>query len=225
MLQKNTRQFLELYVKEVIGKYNPNIVIKKKSESKLFKILAPILIFINPKFFKSYVTFLGRTIWVPDHFLEEETEYYKIIHRLSVIAHEGVHVYDSSWLFYLLYSFPQCLVIPFILLAIFLSPWWLFGLLAILPLPAPGRYYLELKAYRSKRIWNKNFFLFAEDEDFIERGGYLLSSYQAYYGTWPFKKWIEKDMKAPLDMSIEPYKDMMDFITKYKDQISNNNNS
>jgi len=221
MTKKNAREWVQLYVEDVIHKYDPNFCVKRKDTSILFKILRPVLKLINPRFFDRYITTFGGTMWVPDYFLDDSDDDYEILGRLATVAHEGVHVYDEKrlpFLYYIMYLFPQCLAIPSLILAFFCSWWWLFGLLFLLPLPAPGRYYIELRAYRSGHIWNKYFYNTSENEEFYYNNwvGYQLSSPQTYYATWPVKACVVKDMGKEFDMTQEPYKDIIEFLKKHQ---------
>ena len=225
------REWVQLYVNEVIHKYDPKFQVKYKKNSKLFKVLSPILKLICPRFFKTYVTTFGGVMWVPDYFLDDQfaTSSYlpTVLGRLSTVAHEGVHVYDENrlkLLYHLMYFFPQILIVPFILLAIFHSLFWLFGLLALLPLPAPGRYYLELRGYRVRHIWNEYVYGKFTSPEVKERErfytsnwvGYQMSNINTYYGTWPIKSCVVKDMQKPVDVNEKQYKDIIDFLKRHE---------
>jgi len=215
MSKNNTRELADLYVKEVIRKYNPKFEIKQKSESKLFKILRPILLLINPNFFKAYVTTLFGTMWVTESFFEDNTR----MGVLQVVAHEGVHEHDRKKkfppvVFELLYMFPHWLVLPFLVLAFIHSWWWLLPTVwSIAPGFAPGRFYLEMRGYSVERLWSKhvrvgNF----NPNPFIV---YQLSNVRTYWAAWPFKKHINKKLSSDVDESDPAFKDILDFLKRH----------
>jgi hypothetical protein len=213
MSDEKSKELIDLYVKKVIHKYNPKFKIKNKSESKLFKILKPILKLINPKFFDDYITTMFGTMWVTNTFYEKRP-----IEALAIVAHEGVHEYDRKrfplFVFELLYMSPQWFSLIFLILAIFHSWWWLIATIIFLgPLPSPGRFYLEMRGYATEKLWSKYFY--TNDWDPNEFIVFQLSNIRTYWGTWPFKKNIRKKLKKPVDENEKVYKDMLDFVRKY----------
>lgn len=215
MSSRNTREWCELYVKEVIHQYNPKFRIEYKRKSLLFKLLKPIIKIINPTFFDNFTTTLFGVMWVPDRFFDRG-----IRHALKTTAHEGRHEYDRKrlpWLvFELMYSFPQNLFVPCLALACLISWWWLIpAVLFLAPLPAPFRYDLEMKGYAMENIWNTHVFQsnpWASDDHVVS----ALSSLRTYYATWPFKSWIYKDLEKPLDLENDKgFKDVLAFLKRH----------
>ncbi len=122
----------------------PGFKIKSKKNSKLMKILSMAL-FFNKDFLSSYVTTLYPHIYVPKFPWKRNNP----VSRIATLAHEYVHLKDRrrlGWWFNILYLSPQI----FALLAIgaFWNLSWLWALLFLLPLPSPGRAWLELRAYQ-----------------------------------------------------------------------------
>lgn len=117
-----------------------------KDESCLMRVLGALVWLFNKKFMTSFTTTLGSTVYLPSR----EWAARRSKKRLAMtIAHEAVHALDakalSMPLFSFLYLFPQCLAVLALLAP--LSWWWLLALLALAPLPAPGRAWLEARAY------------------------------------------------------------------------------
>ena len=104
------------------------------------------ILFFNPDFMESYITVLFEKVYVPENWTS-----YLEISNFSVLAHEGVHMYDSKKnpLMNFLYLTPQ-VVLPILALGLaFVSPWFLLvALLGALPLPSPFRFYYELRGFR-----------------------------------------------------------------------------
>jgi hypothetical protein len=214
MSKYNARELANLYVEEVIHKYNPKFEIKQKSESKLFKAIKPILLLINPKFFKSYISTVFGTMWVTESFWTDSTP----MNVLQVVAHEGVHEYDRKklppFVFELLYMFPHWLVVPFLVLAFMHSWWWLIpAVLSLSPGFAPGRFYLEMRGYSVERLWNKHIWLDRYDPN--PHIIYQMSSIRTYWATWPFRRHISKKLSSEVDESDPAFKDVLDFLSRH----------
>lgn len=216
MTNKKTREWCDLYVKEVINHYNPDFKIRPKSESKLFKFLSPIIKLVNPNFFTTFTTTFMGTMWVTDSFFDKHFK-----EALEVTAHEGRHEYDRKKMFpgafELMYFFPQNLSLIFIALALLHSCWWLLPAALFLgPLPAPFRYKLEMNGYATSRIWNK--YVYGIDEGFSDSNVVrTLSSLRTYYCTWPFKSLIYKDLDKPLPLRGDPgFVDIVEFLERHK---------
>jgi len=215
MSQRNAREWSDLYVKEVIHKYNPKFKIRPKRESWTFKILRPVIKFICPTFFTGFITTMFGVMWVPDGFFNNN---YK--RALQTTAHEGRHEYDRKrlpfGLFELMYTFPQNLFVLFAALAWLTSCWWLLipALVSLGPWPAPWRYDLEMKGYAMNRIWNK--YVYKIPEEIGEANVvHTLSALQTYYSTWPWKHKIYRDLDKPLDLTDPGFADTMDFLKKH----------
>jgi len=131
-------------LKRHIAKNIPGFEIKAKNKSKFIKFLS-FLLFFNKGFMTNYITTLYPRIFVPDDTWEKRNP----LSAVMVYAHEYVHLKDRhlmGWGFNYLYLTPQ-LYSLFALLAIFASNWWLLSLLFLLPIPSPGRMWLELRGY------------------------------------------------------------------------------
>lgn len=117
------------------------------------------------------------------------------------VMHEGTHATDASRLtrvgFALIYFFPQVFAIPVALGAIW-GPWWLVlvGLGLLLPLPAPGRLWLELRAYGNDCA--VQWWWLQDNEQQIKRGNDVADylSNGSYYWALPFRAWILKKVFA-----------------------------
>lgn len=127
-----------------------NFEIKCKDDSWLMWFMGLFVKIFNPKW-EEYATTFMNTIYLPRLLYDNPHEY-----QIPLIAHEGVHLRDRKRLtppFYtFLYLFPQILapLCLLSLLAIWSSNWWLLCLLfmgLLSPIPAPGRVYLEKRAY------------------------------------------------------------------------------
>lgn len=220
MEPKNSIEWADLFVKEVVHQFDPSFKIKKKSQSWFFRFFKPVIKLINPTFFESFIFTAFGTMWVMDDFYNRKHLYGNVTeYVLRSCAHEGRHAYDAKRLFFgifeFLYTFPQNLFLPFLLMA-FMCSWWFMipAILFLVPLPAPGRYYLEMKAYVMSKIWNK--YVYKIDEDASdEHVVKSLSGYQTYYGTWPFKSWIYKDLNKQVDLN-DPYNaEVVKWLEKY----------
>lgn len=193
----NTVSLMENYLQEIknAGFIKNPVQILARDQSKLLKIVTPIVKIFNPKF-DSYITTINHNIYVPLNFYNPQADAGRI---LSVVSHECRHIMDledlSMPLYVLLYGFPQILF-PVALLAILIvtlfSSWtFLFALIFLLPLPAYGRYIFELRAYRTRQLLERNFGsavgVKQAEDDCVEQ-----LSKQWYYFTWPFPSMIRK---------------------------------
>ena len=115
-----------------------------KRESALMRVLSFVL-FFNKVFMTRYITtiypkvYVPKLPWAPD----------KPLGRLSILAHEYVHLKDRQrlgLLFNILYLSPQ--IFALLSLGAIWNMWWLLTLLFLLPLPSPGRAWLEMRGYR-----------------------------------------------------------------------------
>ena len=202
---------LELYKKEVLDTFAPKFEIKWKQDFWLMHVIKHIL-FFNPGFMTNYITVIIDKVYVPD-----DWNSYLESSQLSVIAHEGVHMYDTSKnpLMGVLYLMPA-LLFPIIAIGLaFVSPWFLLlALLGALPWPSPFRFYYELRGYRMNLLllrlsgeakgspyWNANV------EDIVAQ-----LSGPGYYFTWPFKSHIRKYLEAEGWESEEIYQKTVRFI-------------
>lgn len=187
------------HIVEHIGKDIPGFEVAYKDEDKLQKLIAK-LSFWND--YENYITTMYPKVYFPNR------EYVEKYVPVPTLEHEWVHLKDQktffgllpklpAWLnmvlFSLVYIFPQVLAL-FALLAVF-SPWWLLCLLFLAPIPAPGRAWAEIRAYRRSLEHG------ADDDRIAD---YFVSS--GYYFMWPFRKHV----LTWLDAKPSPYMVEMD---------------
>ena len=164
------------------------VTISYKNQSKLMRLLGWLL-FFNPKFMSEYTTTLHKTVYFPSLvFVQEHPDI-----AWRVLVHEMVHVEDSIALFApvfgLLYLFPQCLA-GLSLLALlgfwFPTMWWFAAfLLCLLPFPAPGRKWAEMRGYGMSiavLVWAG----YIPDLESIA----TQFTGPAYFWMWPFKSQV-----------------------------------
>jgi hypothetical protein len=219
---------VESFIKQVSKNYG-NVKIVPKSSSKLMRLIGWLFskTKISPEFMTKYITTIGDTIYWPDQGLvNPDSE-----SMLRVVVHETVHVADSkrftSLLFSFLYLFPQSLAALALLslLAVWKIQflWCLLFLLFLAPIPAPFRYWFELRAYRTS-------LMFAKLED-KQSGDELIPIYewiegqlctQFYYWTWPFPKLVRKNLMEKQVNKDQIYKDINCwlFVRKLKKTIA-----
>lgn len=125
------------------------VAIKKRSESKLLKLLEWWIKPMNPGFKRFGIT-LGNTIYLPDSKWEPNGELRGDSSTFEMVAHELQHVFDRTTIAWA-YLLPHSLALPLAIIAGFLpSPWlWLcLGLACVLLTPLPN--YLGLAYMRAK---------------------------------------------------------------------------
>lgn len=204
---------------DTVGSKYGKIKIFPKSSSKLMQAIGWLfrVTKISPEFMERYITTIGETVYYPDKMLEAgDTETI-----LRVLVHETVHIADSNKLsgpfFKFLYLFPQSLA-PLALLSLlafwklsFL--WCLLFLLCLAPIPAPFRYWFELRAYRTQILISRK-----EDKLTDEQ---LIPIYEwienqlctnLYYWTWPFPTIVRKHLKDEDWMRTGIYNDITKWI-------------
>ena len=181
--------FVQEFVNEIGKKYNKKINIRSKSEPDwMLKIVGFVAKIFNKRFDTGYITTIGNTIWVPEHFFDKSPKA-----ALEIIIHEVIHMYDAKRLtmplFGLIYLSPQILA-SLALLSVFGGGWlWcLLFLLCLAPIPSPGRMWLEMRGYRSnmmysKYVYNMNNEALNNDADFM--ASQFVEAF--YYWMWPFK--------------------------------------
>lgn len=165
-------------------------VISKK-ESRLMKLLSVIL-FFNKRFMTGYITTLYPRVYVPSLPWIPE----KPIGRISILAHEYVHMSDRKrlgWLFNVLYLSPQIFA-SLSLLAVF-NLWWLLALLFLLPIPSPGRAWLEFRGYRMSMA--VNWWLTHQEVNTVWVEQQFTGS--GYYWMFPFKKFLEPRISSAIE--------------------------
>lgn len=207
--------FTKSFFEQVTKKHHPKTQIVRKSDSWLMKIIAFILKPFNPNFMKTYTTTIGTTIYIPDHFLEDDD-----LQSLSVLAHETQHIIDyvkNPVVFTLGYLFPQFLVcLSFLGLFGFATPWMFLWFLAIgflAPIPAPWRYKSELAGYRVSLLMGKEVFRYSKSEmkQIRERIKKQMTTGNYYYA-WPFPERIERDLDDDSFQEEPRYQEIMKFI-------------
>jgi hypothetical protein len=127
----------------------PSFENKTKDQSFLLsKVAGPVVKIFNKNFLDDYITTLGTTVYWPNQEAMDADWAWK------VLAHEYVHICDykrSPVSFVLKYGFPQIFApLAIIAIAAFWSLWFLLGLvflLCLIPWPAPGRTWAEMRGY------------------------------------------------------------------------------
>lgn len=203
------------FFEEVTKKHAPEAKIVRKADSWLMKTIGFFLKPFNPEFMSTYITTLGRTIYVPDGFYDDDE-----MQTLSVLAHETQHIIDyqnSPVLFSLSYLFPQCLaLLSLFALFGFLNPWmWLclIALCFLAPIPAPWRYRAELNGYRVSILLSRVLFHHTESErtqvhDWIKSQ----MTTGSYYFAWPFSSKIDQDLKNESFIMEPRYQEIIEFL-------------
>jgi len=167
--------------------------------------------FWNPRF-SEYITTIGNTVYVPDSWPESLE-----LDNLTFTAHEAVHAKDANKnpLFPLLYLFPQ---IFWPLLAIglaFISPWFLFvALLGALPMPAPFRFFSELRAYRMNLLIIEKILGFQKTSiEYQESKMFFVTQMvgQWYFWAMPLKGYVIKKFDETGWETEDIYKDTIEF--------------
>jgi hypothetical protein len=191
-----------------------DFTIKYKNESLFMKVLGLIL-FFNPEFMNLYSTTIGTTIYFPSKEYVKNNPYL----CTAIIAHEKTHMMDESVNFFykLLYLLPQ--VLASLSLFSFISWYFLFFLLFLLPIPSPGRKYYEYRGYVIQLyVFNELFKANKLSRSYVDKEvGFIKKQFSgpAYYFMWPFNldslsdvyKQIQNGEKPILDIK---YFDMAD---------------
>ena len=178
---------------EHVKKQIPKFEIRSKKESRLMKLLSVVL-FFNPRFMTNYYTTMYPRIYVPSLPWNPN----KVSSRISTLAHEYVHLSDRKRMglaFSALYLSPQ--IFTLLAFGAFWNLWFLLALLFLLPLPSPGRAWLEFRGYRMTAA--VHYWLHGQRVNtmWIERQ--FTSS--SYYWMFPFKKFLSKRiLKAVKDI-------------------------
>ena len=180
-----------------LGRQKFGMSVKFKDESLFMKTLG-ILLFFNKDFMKNYITTIGSTVYFPSkQWLSDNKQA-----ATRVMCHEMVHISDSAEVrevvFSYSYLFPQVLAL-LALCAIFGSPFWLLSLLFLLPIPAPGRTYWELRGYAlTDAVEYKTTGKFS-DIDWLT-GQFTTSK---YYFMWPFNNDIRERVLLNRDLILK----------------------
>lgn len=162
----------------------PGFELRSKKQSRLMKFLSVVL-FFNRDFLTRYVTTLYPHIYVPSFPWHPNSP----TRRIATLAHEYVHLHDRrrlGWLFDILYLSPQ--IFALLALGAFWNLTWLWALLFLLPLPSPGRAWLEFRAYQvtAAVYWWLN------REKINTMWLTLQFTGSSYYWMFPIKGYIEK---------------------------------
>ena len=203
----------------VTMKHAPDAKIVKKSESWLMKTIGWFLKPFNPDFMSAYITTLGKAIYVPEQFFQDDE-----VQCLNVLAHETQHIIDyqenPAW-FSLSYLFPQCLaVLSLFALFGFLNPWmflFLFALGFLAPLPAPFRYQFELRGYRVSILLGRVIYRYSPSEmnqirDWIKKE----MTTGSYYFAWPFPSKIDRDLHDESFIMEPRYQEILEFLRTHQ---------
>lgn len=154
-LPSNVSNFIEYCKKE----FNLEIKIKNKDYPEgIYGIVSRFIKLFNKEVDKRYVTVLFGDVWIPGSWFDESGRLAKNeMQVIELLIHEMVHEEDrrrlGNLLFTFAYLFPQ--IIGFLGFLSILSPifpkaiWFLAFLVFFLPLPAPGRAWLEIRGYRT----------------------------------------------------------------------------
>jgi hypothetical protein len=209
---------VQAYLTEVGEKYSKSIRIRSKSESRLLRLIAPLVMLFNKRFMSGYVTTIGSTIWVPSEWNTRSE-----LSRLEVVSHEVIHVFQKKvqhrfGLHEVLYLFPQVLAV-FALLSFLAIPFsilwlWCLGFLLFLgPLPAPWRMAKEVEAYRTRLLFG--FYVYGipgrVHDRFVDDITRTLSG-SDYYFCWPFRGDLEKRLTGPGQTDRKIYHDLLRFL-------------
>jgi hypothetical protein len=153
-LPNNVLNFIE-YCRE---RHGLNVRIKNKAHADgLYRVISRFIKMFNSKIDDNYVTVLFGDVWVPGVWFDESGRLEKNeLHVIEILIHEMVHEEDrkrmGNLFFSIIYLFPQVLapLSLFSLLYPFFSwiAWFLLFAVFLLPLPAPGRAWLETRGYR-----------------------------------------------------------------------------
>jgi hypothetical protein len=154
-LPNNVSRFIE-YCRDQIGL---EIKIKNKNHPDgIYKILSKFIKLFNSEVDKRYVTVLFGDVWVPGNWFDESGRLIRNeMQVIELLIHEMIHEEDRKRLgnvfFSLIYLFPQFLGILGFLSILYpihqIFSWFLLFFLFLLPLPAPGRAWLEIRGYRA----------------------------------------------------------------------------
>jgi hypothetical protein len=218
---KNGNLFIEKYIASKME--DKKIEITTKESSNLMKLIGWFLstIQINKTFMTNYITTIGTTIYFPEKLIEEIAPK----RFMEVVIHECVHAVDehNNKLLYKPSYLPELFLgLPLLIISIilFILKSWIaasvlliLALLCILPVPKPGRYHWEIRAY-STSLGIAH--IFNEDKAYINQikrwiCGQLTGS--SYYFTWPFKDKILKDLEIN-PREVQLYDETVQFFMK-----------
>jgi hypothetical protein len=150
-----------------------------------------------------YMTTIHEKVYFPKDDYENDYNVW------TVSPHEMTHLNDSRRFTYLLYDaiylFPQCLALLSLLafgaFANLNFLWFLLCILFLLPIPAPGRKYIEKRGFTMSMAvsqWSrqaKEVPLMTEPPEYIIRN----LTGPNYYYCWPFRKQMVAELKKQLE--------------------------
>ena len=170
---------------------NMGVSIKYKDNSWFMKVLIKIL-FFNKKFMTRFTTTIGKTVYFPSSQWEDRDP----LRSAEVLCHELVHVEDQMRLgtlrYVVAYLAPQLLAL-LTLLSVWFGPAHLAWLLCLLPIPSPGRAWLEARAYAVSIITKS--WLYDEE---LKPKQWMIDSFTGpnYYWMWPFHSHVHRQLEA-----------------------------
>lgn len=180
----------------------PKFEIIEKEKSWLMKALS-ILLFFCKNFMTQYITTIYPKIYFPKDqtVINTKNTPWEIFFYLDILCHEFQHLKDRKkyWIFFnLIYLFPQILVVG-VLLAMFLSPWFLLFLLCLAPIPAIGRAWIEFRGYS---VSLGVFYWLSGDVVDID---FILNKFTGpdYYWMWPFRNQLKKRFETVINQLKE----------------------
>lgn len=207
-LSDRTKNYITFINKEL----KINMKIKSKEDNWLMKAIGWFFTKtkINPGFSTVYYTTINDTVYVPKGFSQDEQSF------MEVIAHESVHAYDAKRLsfplFALLYLSPQLLAILLLPLA-FITPWFLFVLALLAPIPALFRTWFEVRGFRCSILFARKLYGVVDMKDVH---AFIVDNFvtSKYYFMFPFKGTLEKILKDESFMTDPVYVKLLEGIQK-----------
>lgn len=187
-----TLDALRAHIAEKIPGFN----IGYKNENFVSKLLGVLAWPFNRNYMTRFTTTRFPDVFFPSRAVVENDPR----SAWKILAHEYVHLWDrlhrGPW-FNVAYVLPQLLAVFALvsLLAVWLGPWWLFGLvplLAALPLPAPGRKNAELRGYAMSMAVNG--WRYGDVRESTKTWIAKMFTGAAYYFMWPFGKSIAAEL-------------------------------
>jgi len=214
---------VQAFIDTVSKKHSPNFVVKDKAAKSGLYAAASFFArnIFNPKIDTDYATVIGAECWMPTRWLNE----YYDTSLLEILAHETLHQRDHHKFgqvpFSFLYLLPQILA-PLALLSI-LAIWFGLGwlaclgfLLLLLPLPAIGRMWLEIRAYRMNMLFL--YFVHGESEENMNAfAKHFAGNFTGagYYFMWPFEAHVVSMLRDTSHWRKDPiFGEVLSFLSK-----------
>jgi hypothetical protein len=184
---------VQCFFDEVTKKHAPDAKIAPKESSRMMRVIGWLfkVLPISPTFMTEYITTINDTMNVPEPMMAELD--------VPVVGHETVHIVDNHTLgkvlYNFLYMFPQDLAVLSILsvLGIWYTSflWCLLFLACLAPIPAPFRYWFELRGYRVQVLFfQKKDKYTPEQMESVYTWIIEQLATKLYYWTWPFPEMI-----------------------------------